>query len=443
MTRPPVIRVSGLNHLYMNGIYVDNWGTYTSLQGGIITTWEEQVGLVHWNWLVYDVFFDDYILIFTAITESEYIFPAKEDWIDHSGVWADNLVVETAIIPIEEYGELYMIRYTPSTLAAHYEQVNDLQMPAWEALPIGTSSNRFTGIYDGKGHKVFGWRSATAYTPDRGLFGQVQNARIENIHLRNSIIYGDGQSGTLIGDAWGMTTVRDCSATGTHYARFNNQGGLIGRISGGIVERCWSDVQMLGQTSRPSIINHGGLIGAVANWSGSTLIKDCYALGNVIGGANCDNAGGFIGFVFQDVNLSIENSYSMGLTTGRSAVGQFTGNDTGISQAVKNCYWISDNAASVSATGQRLSLVQGRDQGSYNSWDFTTVWNREDGLNGGFPFLDPREAPAAASPPRLLRGHVLGPGLFRKGLLKRLIHYNNLRGTAWHILTYTVRWGLC
>lgn len=393
MSRPPIIRVLGLDQPSLNGIYVDNYGTYTSLQDGLITYQQESPGVVHWEWMLYDLDLDDYVLFFSAITSSQDQFPPVEAWVAENEVETDTLVIESAVIAITSTSDTQMINYTAGTLAADYKQTQDIYVSS--TSPVGTSSNRFKGTYDGQGYKIYNWSSGTSYLADRGFFGQVQNATIVNTHLRNSTLYCDGQSGTLIGDAWGMTIVRDCSATGVLYARFNNQGGLIGRTSGGVVERCWSNVTMIGQTYRANIVNHGGLIGAVANWSGRTRIKDCYALGNVSGGTKCDNVGGLIGYVFQDANLRIQNCYAKGLTTGRSVVGQFTGYDAGITQAVKNGYWISDNPASTSASGQRLSVTQGQDRANYNGWNFRTVWNISPENNNGFPYLDVRPTPPA------------------------------------------------
>lgn len=392
MSRPPIIRVSGLDHPDMNGIYVDNWGAYYGQYDVWIEYYEESAGIVHWQWMVYDEGIEDYGLMFSAITQSADDFPATDAWIAESSVPADGLVIESAVIAITSSSDAQMINYTAATLSAKYKQTQDIYLTY--ATPIGTSSNRFRGMYDGQGYKIYNWSSGTSYLPDRGYFGQVQNAKIINTHLRNSTLYCDGQSGTLIGDAWGMTIVRDCSATGVLYARFNNQGGLIGRTSGGIVERCWSNVTMVGQTARANIVNHGGLIGTVANWSGSTLIKDCYALANVSGGANCDNVGGLIGYVYQDPKVTIVSCYSKGLTSGRNAVGQLTGLDAGTTGAVWNCYWISDNAASTSASGQRLSLAEAREHINYNGWNFRTVWNISPETNSGFPHLAIRSIPS-------------------------------------------------
>jgi len=383
------MRVSGLDHPSLNGLYVDNWGTYSGQYGGWIECWQEAPDVTQWQWRLYDD--EEDVLIFSAVTPSQDQFPAVDAWVEQSDVSADNLVIESAVIAITSSSDAQMINYTAATLLAHYKQTQDITYIG-TASPIGTPSNRFRGIYDGQGYKIYNWSSGTTYLTDRGFFGQVQKATIVNVHLRNSTLYSDGQSGMLIGDAWGMTIVRDCSATGVLYARYNNQGGLIGRTSGGIVERCWSNVTLIGQTYRPNLVNLGGLIGTVANWSLSMRVKDCFALGNVSGGANCDNVGGLIGQVTQDVKLTILNGYAKGLASGRNAVGQLTGLDAGTK--TQNSYWISDNPASTSASGQRLSLAQGQERASYNGWNFRTVWNISPSDNNGFPYLDVRPVPA-------------------------------------------------
>ena len=75
--------------------------------------------------------------------------------------------------------------------------------------PIGTNTNKFTGIYDGQGHTISNLyinRPATDYI---GLFGAI-NGEVSNLGLVDADITGDSRVGGLCGYNSDTGTITNC-----------------------------------------------------------------------------------------------------------------------------------------------------------------------------------------------------------------------------------------
>ena len=117
--------------------------------------------------------------------------------------------------------------------------------------PIGTSENPFRGTFDGNGFVVSGIYIDIA-NDNQGLFGVVEDGRIEKLGVVASCIWGR-----------------------------NNVGGLAGKTNRTAIEYCFSIANVTGNS------DIGGLIG-----NSNSAIVQCYATGNITGESN---VGGLVG----------------------------------------------------------------------------------------------------------------------------------------------------
>lgn len=105
------------------------------------------------------------------------------------------------------------------------------------STPIGNSNTPFTGTFDGSEHTISGLAvSGDTSTPDgTGLFGWTDGATIENLTLSGENVYGQSDSGGLVGYAGLGTSIVNCTiANGATVQGVNNVGGLVGQNAGHI-----------------------------------------------------------------------------------------------------------------------------------------------------------------------------------------------------------------
>lgn len=207
-----------------------------------------------------------------------------------------------------------------------------------EWQPIGTSSNPFTGSFDGGDFKIAGLTiTIDDGTPHIGLFGSTENAVLQNIHLRDVQIDVTGShTGSIVGALSGwmiQTTVRNVSVTGM--VRSNDfatggiagvsifdslsdsystadvsgaeyAGGLIGLIEGTTIERSYATGHVTGQ-----------YVGGIGGYSDGAVIVDSHATGNVTSTHAAGVSGGLIGEVLLNImDTEVRNSYALGKVEG-------------------------------------------------------------------------------------------------------------------------------
>ncbi len=80
--------------------------------------------------------------------------------------------------------------------------------------PIGNSSNKFAGTYDGGNFKIYNLAINNPSWGNQGLFGCVfQYGTIKDVHLVNANISGDDWVGGLVGQNWGGTVTEAYALT--------------------------------------------------------------------------------------------------------------------------------------------------------------------------------------------------------------------------------------
>ena len=256
-----------------------------------------------------------------------------------------------------------------------------------DALFGGTDYSVFAGNLDGKGHTVsnisIGTEGAPLESDVFGLFGMT-GGKLSNLNLNGVTICGTAKnvSGYVIGLAGALSGSASGPVENCHVANLSLTmstpdsgraaaywiGGLVGALDSRYIDECSVSGRITETSGKGSI---GGLIGELgraakityshadvaldvkpdyyggANVGGligkgngekdpETVISNCYATGNVTGGAY---SGGFAGSLW---GLNIKNCYATGDVTGAFAsMATFAGTDAPATYAygsVTNCY---------------------------------------------------------------------------------------------------------
>lgn len=273
-----------------------------------------------------------------------------------------------------------------------------------DALFGGSDYRIFAGNLDGQGYTVsnvvIGSKSAPLESDVFGLFGATEG-KISNLHLNTVSIHGvakkndsgyvNGLAGGLIGSASG--SVENCHVTGLTMTMTTPDsgwvaaywiGGLVGALDTEQIDECSVSGKITEKSGKGSI---GGLIGELgkaskitysradvtlnvtANPKGGadvggfigkgngksdteTVIRNCYATGDVTGGAY---AGGFAGGIW---GLNIINCYATGNVSGAVAsMASFAGTDASDTKyygSIINCYATGE----VTGKGARYAFFQ-------------------------------------------------------------------------------------
>jgi len=243
--------------------------------------------------------------------------------------------------------------------------------PTYSWTPIGTSSKKYAGIFDGNSHTISGlyFNNTTDNNyPDGGnyvgLIGNAYNATIKNVGVINSYISGNSYVGGICGFYGNQT---NCYNTGT-VSGYSNVGGICGRQ--GTQTNCYNT----GAVSA-SCCMVGGICGVTGTQT------NCYNTGTVTGG---QYVGGICGG-----NSTITHCYNIGTISGSRDVGGICGT----LGTQTNCYYLegcgSKNTLGVSTTAEEFAsgkityLLNGSTSEGNLAWYQTLV-------DGGdaYPVLD-------------------------------------------------------
>ena len=299
-------------------------------------------------------------------------------------------------VTIEEAGgEIYQFN-----IDSHYALQNDINLNCSEEnqwTPIGTSSNPFKGIVDGKNYKIKGiymdggeYKALFNYNSgkiqnivlDDGYINAINyiagivainNANAEIINCINQVeIHATNMAGGIVGKNYGLVEncenraylelnaasggicgdnqsngiIRRCSNMSEILLKDFCIGGIVGN-NAGTVEECYNLGNILAPTTFARY-SKGGIVGV--NYG---TITRCYNLATVTGNSNNWNIGGIVGS--NEQNGIIEFSYNTGEVIGRITVGGIVGNNTGM---IRYCYTIDTNTMAGSGTENLENCLQ-------------------------------------------------------------------------------------
>lgn len=274
-----------------------------------------------------------------------------------------------------------------------------------QSVPIGNSSTKFSGTFDGKNHTISNFKT-DPYANGAGLFGYVKGGTVKNVNMSGTTINNEGsiyhgmiagvlEGGTItdctaqgwvwgseyvggiVGRVSGASTISNCTVLGNSQINWNGSsgasqtrtGGIVGGVDGDgsfvvTVENCTNNAKVVnnndgtygfggivGYNSGKTVnltsctnkgeINGKSETGGIIGYTDNSTITDCTNNGK-IGGV--DNVGGIVGKICAG---SVENCINTGAVSATSQAGGIIGNTNGVT--VKNCK--NEAGGTVTATG--------------------------------------------------------------------------------------------
>lgn len=268
-----------------------------------------------------------------------------------------------------------------------------------DALLGGSNYRIFAGNFDGNGYTISKVSIGSETTPFEsdvfGLFGATEG-KISNLNLDTVSIHGVAKitSGYVIGPAGGLVgysagSIENCHVTGLTMD-MNAQdggiagaywiGGLVGALDGTqLINECSVSGSITENTGKGSI---GGLIGELGK-----AAKITYSRSDVTVNVKADprggaDVGGFIGKGNgkTDAETVIRNCYATGNVTGGAYTGGFAGGLWGLN--IKNCY----ASGNVSQAAAAMASFVGTDASDPNYYGSITSCFAIGSVTGSSPF---------------------------------------------------------
>ena len=252
-----------------------------------------------------------------------------------------------------------------------------------DALLEGSNYRIFAGNFDGNGYTIsnvsIGSETAPLEADVFGLFGATAG-KISNLNLDTVSIHGIAKiaSGYVIGPAGGLVgysagSIENCHVTGLTmdmsapsnvYAAAYCVGGLVGVLDETqLINECSVSGSITEKAGKGSI---GGLIGELGKAAKITYSRSDVTVNVKADSRGGANVGGFIGKGNgkTDAERIIRNCYATGNVTGGAYTGGFAGGLWGLN--IKNCY-ASGNVSQAAAAMASFVGTDASDQDYYGS----------------------------------------------------------------------------
>ena len=297
------VSLFAMSQVVWNGTQVKNWtGSGTLADPYLISTAEQLAGLADTVNKGYD-FQGEYIRLTSDIYLSNLHDPdslkhqwtpiAKIGYDQSQGAW--NYTIDTLFFRGHFNGDGHTI------FNLYYNQIPDFDIWGNVDDPLSGGGIDFTG-----------W--------NKGLFGCLDSAVIENLYLDSAVVIGASTVGGIASLMYDGR-ISNCTVSGRVVSANSDvggaAGGIVGQIQGGVIEQCISHVNVsgirgvgsfVGQCLKGSTIRNSSSTGQahctqyhVGGFAGvnNGLIEQCYATGNVSRGyysyASPSDCAGFVG----------------------------------------------------------------------------------------------------------------------------------------------------
>ena len=268
-----------------------------------------------------------------------------------------------------------------------------------DALFGGSDYRVFAGNFDGKGYTISNVSIGSETTPLEsdvlGLFGATEG-KISNLNLDTVSIHGVAKiaSGYVIGIAGGLVgssagSIENCHVTGlamdmsapsNGYVAAYWVGGLVGALDGAqLINECSVSGSITEKAGKGSI---GGLIGELGKAAKITYSRSDVTVNVKADSRGGANVGGFIGKGNgkTDAETIIRNCYATGNVTGGAYTGGFAGGLWGLN--IKNCY----ASGNVSQAAAAMASFVGADASDPNYYGSITNCFATGSVTGSSPF---------------------------------------------------------
>ena len=142
---------------------------------------------------------------------------------------------------------------TAANAAAKARLTANIDMTGYNYTPIGSSSLRYAGIFDGNGHSInLDIKNGSTFA---AVIAYARDATVKNLTVTGSVVIGNGNGAGVVGNADGVTVIENvtnkasvkgssvagvvCSYLGTGYIKnCRNEGAVSGSVgAGGIVSQ--------------------------------------------------------------------------------------------------------------------------------------------------------------------------------------------------------------
>ncbi len=160
-------------------------------------------------------------------------------------------------------------------LSGYFKQTAHISLAGETYLPIGDSSCKFIGNYDGNNYVITNLTTTTTRIKSntgnfkysyQGLFGYTNNATIDNVKVLSGTIKGYNYIGGIVGYAYTSTKLTNNQVGSVSiYANGNYNGGLAGYFYNASATACYSKAQMSG----------GGYYGGIGGYIQATTLTAC------------------------------------------------------------------------------------------------------------------------------------------------------------------------
>lgn len=247
-------------------------------------------------------------------------------------------------------GSYSKFRVTSSSSGTNGWQISEFRInnPLSGSNPIGTSSAKFAGTFDGDSHTISNFKTSGQYS---GLFGYVDGATIKKLNLSVENTSTATSSAGLVGvvdDGNGTTkttTISNCHVSGSVKGSYQ-VGGIVGFAQNCFlaIENCTNSASVTGASrNNDSEMRScvGGFVGYV-NANASVTISESTNSGKISTTLSDVNKGigGFVGYVYG--NVAVEGCTNNGIIEGNQGVGGIVGyfanqNDKNNKTEISNC----------------------------------------------------------------------------------------------------------
>ena len=300
--------------------------------------------------------------------------------------------------------QLTQVRNFLGKSGVYFKLMSDIDLADWIEenspnqgwQPIGVSSSKFQGIFDGNNHTISNLNIDRPSSSAVGLFGYADEATFKNIVIVETTITGNGDVGPVCGNA-SSSTFSNCKVTATINAKGNTVGGIAGSASGTFTNNKVTNTTINGNDNVGGIVGYTGNATFTSN-DVSAMIGGKNQVGGILGNSssNCsfdnnivkcnivgvDNVGGLIGQIMQNekVSLKTKKCAFYGTIKAHSRVGGVIGLFYALGNCdISNCYSICD----IQATGDRIGGILGQKEGGYRaSWSISNSYHSGNILGG-------------------------------------------------------------
>ncbi len=281
----------------------------------------------------------------------------------------DNPVLISSIDEFEKFrddvnaGNSYSGKYIKLTADIDLSKVEN-----W--VPIGNSTNKFKGNFDGDNHTISNLVVNTPQISYVGLFGYTENGSIKNIILKNAKVAGRLGVGALAGCPY--TTKYD-NITLTGLVQIDGMayvGGLLGRNAYANITNITVDVQEQSYVRADSVedgIAYRTYVGGVVGFMGEGGHKVENVTSNIAVFGSTIDVGGIVGIAhygntLKNVkcsgNVVLENAESLADAKEAGGIAGVWHNEAGTQVVLDNCVFTGEIESSyVDEKGQNKTLT--------------------------------------------------------------------------------------